>query len=393
MNIKLIFIFCVLLLCHKALANLKYHPISFVLSTAQDSYYEGERITLQITITNNDKEKSHPVLLSHTQNTGQKLFFLNVYDRANNTLLLRYTEDRMLKMMVSDTGRVQITILKPLEQIVLPIYLNHYSYLMDGDKYNNYLSRNESHHDFGVPLFAGHYKVSLCYNPNGILLGDSIYSYYGDFDKNPVNEKKLLMHEEGIISQMIDLKIKRSAASTLWIGKQKYFIKQQGNLFFYFSEDVKEIVTDSRCHHISNLPADSFVVANEYFYSHFTDMFAEGILRFADGDIRFYRKYRDSCPADLFTEKYNDHKQKIYFACQLADKSFYQVTYHQPGGRIQQESYCSQDGTLCNVINYIYNEQGELLRKDVSQGQPCLETELDQKKGNKRFSQNPEDLK
>jgi len=109
-----------------ALADLKYRPVSFKLSTEKESYYEGEKITFLITITNNDKTNAYPVLLPHTQNSGQKLFYLNLYDKANNTLLLRATEERMLNMMIHDTGSVQIRYLKPLEQIVISIYLNEF---------------------------------------------------------------------------------------------------------------------------------------------------------------------------------------------------------------------------------------------------------------------------
>ena len=156
------------------MANLKYHPINFSLSTDKESYYEGEKITFNITITNTSKEKTYPVLLPHTQNTGQKLFSLNLYDKAKNTMLLRATEDKVIKMMVHDTGTVQIRYLKPLEQIVIPIYLN------DFENYYNYHTQTNSHHSFGVPIFAGVYKVNVSYNPNGILLGNNIYNYYYD---------------------------------------------------------------------------------------------------------------------------------------------------------------------------------------------------------------------
>lgn len=159
-------------------AYLKYHPLSFELSTDKDSYYEGEKITFYITITNNHQETTYPVLIPQTQNAGQKLFYLNAYDKANNTLLLRYTEDKMLNMMVHDTGIVKIICLKPLEKIVVPIYLN------DFENYYNYYTQNASYHSFGVPLFAGIYKVNVTYNHHGIALGDSIYNFYNDFDKN-----------------------------------------------------------------------------------------------------------------------------------------------------------------------------------------------------------------
>jgi hypothetical protein len=104
-----------------AYANLKYHPVSFLISTDKESYFEGEKITFIITITNTSQENTYPVLLPHTQNTGQKLIYLTAYDKANNTLLKRYTEDKMLNMLVHDTGTVKIKYLKPQEQIVIQI--------------------------------------------------------------------------------------------------------------------------------------------------------------------------------------------------------------------------------------------------------------------------------
>ena len=79
-------LFSFLFFVELSFANLKYHPISFVISTDKESYYEGEKITFNISITNTSKEFTYPVLLPHLQNVGQKLFFLTIYDKANNTI-------------------------------------------------------------------------------------------------------------------------------------------------------------------------------------------------------------------------------------------------------------------------------------------------------------------
>jgi hypothetical protein len=359
-----------------AYANLKYHPVSFLISTDKESYFEGEKITFIITITNTSQENTYPVLLPHTQNTGQKLIYLTAYDKANNTLLKRYTEDKMLNMLVHDTGTVKIKYLKPQEQIVIQIYLN------DFENYYSYHTQTASHHSFGVPLFAGIYKINLTYNPYGILLADSIYTYYDDFDKNTEFEGKQAMPTNGQITQMIDLKIKRSADTIVSIERNNYYIKTDKDRFFYLSENLPQITTDIRCHHITNLPPDSCSLKNEYFYSHFTDLYAEYVNRFEDGEIREYRKYSDYCPEYLYTEKYNEFKQKTLYQVQLYNKTFYSIDYHQPGGKAHQESYCSADGTLCNVTTYIYNEKGELLRKNITQTEPCITVE--EKDGKKR---------
>ena len=367
-------LFCFSFAWNYACANLIYHPISFTLSTDKDSYYEGEKITFYITITNTDIERTLPVLLPHTQNTGQKLFYLNAYDKANNTLLLRYTEERTISMMVHDTGSVKIRYLKPLEQIVVPLYLN------DFENYYSYYTQNTSHHSFGVPLFAGLYKVNVTYHPKGIALGDSIYTYYNDFDKNIPDTGKQLIPEQGQITQMIDLKIKRSADTIVTIERRKYYIHTDGHRYYYHSRYTPIITTDTSCHHITDLPPDSFSKKQEYFYSYFYDRFAEYIARFDDGDIREYRKFSDWCPSYLYTERYNEFKQKTHYELQLPDKRFYSISYHQPSGTIHQESYCSENGTLCTVTTYVYDKKGELVRKKVHQTEPCSEVIIDGKK-------------
>ena len=357
-----------------AYADLKPRYISFTLSTDKESYYEGEKITFNITITNRDKENTHPVLIPHTQNVGQKLFYLNVYDKANNTMLLRYTEDRMLNMMVHDTGTVQIRYLKPLEQIVVPIYLN------DFENYYNYYTQNASHHSFGVPLFAGVYKVRIAYNPNGIALGDSIYNYYNDTDTELPNNGKQAMSGNGDLSNFCTLKIKRSHDTVVNIERNKYYIKTDGHRFYYLSENLPKITTDTSCHHITTLPSDSCSIKNEYFYNQFNELYNEYIVRFDDGDIREYRRFTNWCPEYLYTERYNEFKQKTHYELQLPDKQFYSISYHQPSGNINQETYCSEDGTLCKVTSYKYTKKGELVKKEISQTEPCIVVIIDGKK-------------
>lgn len=97
-------------------------PVSFHIRSDKEFYYEGEKMTFYITITNRDKNNAYAVLLPHTQNTGQKLFYFSLYDKAKNTNLLRAREDRTITMMVHDTGSVKIRYLQPLEQIVVPLY-------------------------------------------------------------------------------------------------------------------------------------------------------------------------------------------------------------------------------------------------------------------------------
>jgi hypothetical protein len=277
--------------------------------------------------------------------------------------------------MVHDTGTVQIRYLKPLEQIVVPVYINDY------ENYFNYHTQNSSHHSFGVPLFAGIYQVNVTYNPNGIALGDSIYNYYDDTNTDLPDNGKLPMTGGGDMSNFCTLKIKRSADTIVVIERQKYYIKTNGYNYFYYNEYVEEITTDLRCIHITTLPPDSCSLPDgEYFYSQFPDLFNEFISRFVDGDIREYRKFSNYCPDYLYTERYNEFKQKTHYELQLPDKRFYSISYHQPSGNIHQETYCSEDGTLCNVTTYIYNKKGEFVRKKIEITEPCSVVIIDGKK-------------
>lgn len=356
-------------------ADLKYQPISFTLSTDKESYYEGEKITFNITITNNDTKNAHPVLLPHTQNVGQKLFCLNVYDKANNTWLLRYSEDKMLNMMVHDTGTVMIRYLKPLEKIVIPIYLN------DFENYFSYHTQTASHHSFGVPLFAGVYKLRLTYNPKGIIQGDSIYNYYEHTEIELPNNGKQAMPSTGGLSNVCLLKIKRSNDTVVMIERTKYYIKTDGYMYYYFNKYVEKINTAEHLVHITTLPADSCSLpGGEYFYNQFDDLFNEYINRFNDGDIREYRKYTNWCPQYLYTERYDDLKQKTHHELQLPNKSFYIVIYNQPSGSIKQEIFCSEDGTLCDEITYVYNKNGKLVTKHIKQTEPCSVIIIDGKR-------------
>lgn len=277
-------------------------------------------------------------------------------------------------MRVQDTGTVIVKYLKPLEQIVVPIYLN------DFENDSNYFTRNASHHSFGVPLFAGVYKINLTYNPRGIPQGDSIYTYYNDFDKNIPNSGKQLLPEQGQISPMIYLIIKRSADTIVTIERRTYYISTDGHRYYYHSRYTPKITTDTSCHHITDLPPDSCSKKQEYFYSYFYDRYAEYIARFEDGDIREYRKFSDWCPSNLYTERYNELKQRTFYATQLPDKRFYSVSYNQPDGSIDEETYCSENGTLCTVTTYIYDKNGVLIRKKTVQTKPCVEIIIGGKK-------------
>lgn len=358
-----------------ACADLPYIPIRFELRTDKASYYEGEKITFLLTVRNIDKEKAYPVLLPHTQNTGKKLLCLQAFDKAQNTLIKRYEEDPEMHMMVHDTGSVQIKYLKPLEQITISLYLN------DFENYYNYHTQTASHHSFGVPLFAGVYQVNVAYNPMGHKQSDSLYNYINHYEGELPDNGKLAMPTEGMQSSKCWVKIKRSADTLISIERKNYFILTDGHRYYYNTEYSKQINTGLNCVHITSLPPDSCSMPkDEYFYNHFTDVFAEYIMRFEDGDIKEYWKFSDYCPKDLYTEKYNDNKQKTYYALQLPNKDYYIINYLQPGNRIKQETTCNEYGSKCTERIYHYNKAGILQSIETKETQPCAEIIINGKK-------------
>ena len=357
-----------LTLSNYAFSDLKYTPISIQLKTEKESYYEGEKVTFFVVLTNNDKENSHPILVPHTQNTGRKLFTLDLYDRAKKTRFIRASENPMLQMLVHDTGSVKIQYLKPLEELSIPIYWN------DFENFYNYHTQYNSHHSFGVPIFAGLYDMRVTYNPGGNALGDSIYSFYNHTEME-LDNSKMPMPSNGLTSDFCALKIRKSAESVLSIERVKYVTQwdKERNWCWYYKDSIGAGGSAINLVHITSLPIDSFTVQKgEYFYSHFTDIYAEYVKRFDNGEIQEYRKYRDECPEELYALRFNDFQQQTYFATKLPDHRFYTVSYNQPTGTKHQEIYYSQDGTLGVVIDYIYNKNGVFIKTTTTQTQPCI---------------------
>lgn len=370
-TLRLFLTFSITFLLHQVVfAYLPQHPITFELRAEKESYAEGERITLLLTITNTDANRMLPVLLPTNRAAGPKLFYLNVYDKANNTLLLRYSEPRPTTPAANADGKVEIRYLKPLEKTVIRLTLNA------EDNEQKDLESIISHHGFDSPLFAGQYKVNVTYFPQASTLGDSLYTFYNDFDKLLPNNGKQLLPEQGQLSPMMNLTIKRSADTLVSIDRKLFYVKTDGYYYYYFDRPVTKINTSEGCVHVTSLPPDSSAVKNEYYYNQFDERYNEYIARFEDGDIREYRKFTNWCPEYLYTLSYNALKQQTQFEQQEPDGRFYSVTYDQPSGRMQQESWCSEDGTQCTVTTYRYNKKGELVSKQTEQTEPCAIVEI-----------------
>lgn len=355
-------------LTNYAFADLKYQPIKIELKAEKQVFQEGETITLKISIRNTDPSRSYPFLVPKMSNgKGAKLFYVDVYDRAKNSNILRYSEDRAKSSAINNAA-YEIRYIKPLESIEIPFNLNETD------------SNSIFNHQIGVPLFAGIYQFRINYQSLGISEASNVFHYYNHSEEEIPNDGKMAMPSSGLLSDFIQIKIKRTYDSTIVIAGKKYYIKPHGDRYIYLTENLAQIVTDERCVHITNIPPDSCSIHKEYFYSYFENIYAEYINRFDDGDIIEYRKFRNECPEYLHTEKFNENKERTLWAYQLPDKSFYKISYIQPGNLTEQEIYCPFTGNQCKVITFIYDKNGMLKTKKITYSDECVEVELDGKK-------------
>jgi hypothetical protein len=354
-------------LSHTAYADFKYLPLKFELKSDKEMYNEGEKISLRIRISNTDKTRQFPVLIPKAKNNGAKLFYMQVYDRANNSSVLRYSEAKNTESNQNNSA-YEIRYLKPLEAIEIPFNLNETD---TNSTFNHFLE---------VPLFAGIYKLRINYQTFEITEASPIFHYYNHSEEEIPYDGKMAMPSSGLLSNFIQIKVKRAYDSIIDIAGKKYYIKPHGDRYIYLTENLPQIVTDERCIHITNIQPDSCSAKREYFYSYYKDLYAEYVNRFDDGDIIEYRKFRNECPDYLYTKKFNEDKLRTLWAYQLPDKSFYKISYKQPGNQVEQETFCSFQGTSCKVITYIYDKNGILKTTKTTLSEECVEVELDGKK-------------
>jgi hypothetical protein len=330
-------------------------PLQIELQCEQNRYAEGQPMRFTLIITNTSTQENYPIVLPAEGSGAAGLFFFNMYDKAKNTTILRYSES----CPSLDTGKTNLLWLKPQQQIRIPLTLN-------AD------TGTPSHqiHRFDQPIFAGAYFFSVRYQPKG-RQHDSLYWFFDSYAKRKAGT--YFMPSEGLNSQTCLLSVFRTSDTLVNIDGKPYFIKTDGHRFYYFSEWLNTITTDTRCVHITNLPPfTSELPGGEYYYSHFND-FAEYIRRFDDGDVQEYRKFSDFCPSYLFTEVFDEQKRRTLLAYQMPDTRFYRAEYQQPGNLLIRESLCSQTGTSCRETTFKYDLQGKQVQSKCINTQPCVE--------------------
>ena len=339
------------------------HPkLSLELKSSKPEYAEGEVVQLELSITNLDSQLAFPLIVPGTGSNPARLLQLQIFDKANNTRILRYEEP----YQPIDSGSTRLQVLAPFEQIKIPLQV-----------FGQDSSFRAGVHHLSNPLFAGTYRFEMVYRPKG-RLGDSVYWFFDSYQRP--NSDRIFLPGNGISSTPCRISIYRTADTIVRFEGKPLYVREQGGLYYYFSEPVKEITTGVNCIHISNLPEKYVELSStEYFYSHFTEDFAEYIQRFEDGDIREYRKYRDYCPDYIRTEQYNEQKQLIKHGEKMNDGRYYFATIQQPGNTFLEESICNASGTACATTTYTYGNKRRPVGKKTIMSQPCVELLLNGK--------------
>jgi hypothetical protein len=334
-------------------------PLQIELQCEQNRYAEGQPMRFTLIITNKSTQENYPIVLPAEGSGAAGLFFFNMYDKAKNTTILRYSES----CPSVDTGKTNLLWLKPQQQIRIPLTL-----------YADTGTPSHQIHRFDQPIFAGAYFFSVRYQPKG-RQHDSLYWFFDSYAKR--NAGTHFMPSEGLNSQTCSLSVFRTSDTLVNIDGKPYFIKTDGHRFYYFSDWVNTITTDTRCVHITNLPPfTSELPGGEYYYSHFND-FAEYIRRFDDGDIEEYRKFSDFCPDFLNSHHFDSLKRAILRAYQMPDGQFYKAEYQQPGNLLIREYICNSTGTQCKVTTHFYDSKGNRVKSKSAESHPCTDMYLD----------------
>lgn len=175
--------------CTIANVDLKYMPLGFTVTNTTPVVEEGETISLELRITNNDKDSTWPVMIPGADNSGRKVFFLTAYtvnDKNFYTEIAREDISDQPALSGSVCGNAKVIQLKPGAHIDVKIKLHSYPH----DK-----EQPAERHWFAKPLTAGSYQLMVWYHPWGNVPFD-LYTY-SDWEKDDVPTGKLVFSQHG----------------------------------------------------------------------------------------------------------------------------------------------------------------------------------------------------
>lgn len=182
-------------------ADLPYKPLKFELLAAKHEYTEGDILKFTLRITNTDKEKTYPVMVPGSYNSGKKLIHLAAYTIDSNN---HYTE--VAKEYVADvpgpsgatSGNAIVKQLAPGKHIDIDIRFHPKL---------NYATDPKDRHWFSEPLPPGTYQFLAWYDPYGIVTFD-LYEYADQYKDLPSTDK-LVINKGGESSSYCEVVIKK----------------------------------------------------------------------------------------------------------------------------------------------------------------------------------------
>ncbi|MEI6090415.1 MAG: hypothetical protein WCR42_08190 [bacterium] len=358
------FLFCLILGVIKLSADMPYNPLSFSLSTSKPAYMEGEKIDFTLTIKNRDETRTYPVLMPG-QNSDNKIVYLRVYDPAENEFIVRAEESREINMFIKNITINYIKLLAPGEEITIPFYL------FDSE---NYMTKLESHHSFGKPLFVGTYNFQAFYNPFGSGIGDSLYNFLSDTDQEQSQTKINFLG--AALSNPCKVIITKKPVGDLTIEGITYKCIERDkceHYLYYLGE-----IADTDMVHIAYIRGEKRIVTFEWTQNQ--DKTIEWINRSENGNIRVYRLVNDKlCPREYFQREFDDQNEKmILLKSDTYSDGSTKVIYYNPDGTVRTEITYSKKDFIYTQIEYFY-KNGKLKRTKNTTGKyeiPCIERQV-----------------
>jgi hypothetical protein len=339
-----------------ALANLPYMPLIITLQPQQSEFIEGEKISFIVWIKNTDKTTTYPVLLPDGQNTGEKLFYLQVADAANNYYRIVAKENRQMKnRAATDVARVpKVVKLAPGDSVSFTINWNAGEDFM--------LTQN--HHSFNVPITAGHYYFQGFYNPYGTLVGDTLYNFITSTnDKTTGN--KLTFWQSGNPTFPVEIIIKNTDKKKITVENIEFRVdkEREGQYVYYISDSV--------------VAKRIFRYPNGQISSEFTSNYLHGdpgsmdykITYFENGNISDYYVYdKNSCPSIIFRRTFFGD-DLLQFSAEEGPQGTFIETWFNNEKVIEKQNIYAADRLL--LTNYEYNPKSGELQSTKKQKNPC----------------------
>lgn len=340
-------------------SNLQGVPLSLRLQLPAQPVKEGQPITFTVVVTNNFDT---PVLFVRplTNQAAQRLFPISIYYRDSTLSLLRIKDHPFSATL--DSNAMRLEQLKPHEAVAIVFEYN------GGAISGPALFQRQPE----IPLFAGEYGVRVTYSVYAYPLSPN-YFYH---DKFSSRDTLHYFPEQGITSNFDVLKIARTRDTLIYWQQKKYYIHHdQDRQYYWYYEDSLGKGSSINLVHMSSLPPDSTHMVNEYYYTHFTGVYAEFIRHYSNQQLEEYRRWVDNCPSEILEIHYYLNGSIYKIAQRNADNTV-EITEWNPLQQIIRKQVYTADHRYLDVSDYIYDKSG-LLKKIKKQRQlACVETEL-----------------